>query len=160
MKSVLVMVPGGIEEIEEAYAVVRPDALQLHGHCLPEAEEIKAVTPGAALIRGIILSGGEASGVVEEVASFDAVLLDTHVPGKHGGTGVVHDWDTSRRICEEIRPRRLILAGGLRPSNVLEAIKKVKPYAVDVSTGVEADTGVKSPGKIRDFIERVREAKD
>ena len=157
-KSVLVMVPGCIDEIAEAYEAARPDALQLHGRGLPEAEEIREAAPGAALIRGISPKGGEAYWAVEEAASFDAVLLDTHVPGRHGGTGIIHDWENSRRICEEIRPKRLILAGGLTPSNVQEAIRTVRPYAVDVSTGVEASPGIKSPEKMRDFIERVREA--
>ncbi len=87
----------------------------------------------------------------------DAILLDTFVPGKHGGTGMIHDWEASRRICRDMQPRRLILAGGLRPTNVQEAIRVVRPYAVDVSTGVESSPGVKSAEKMRDFIERVRE---
>jgi phosphoribosylanthranilate isomerase len=157
VKSVLVMVPNCIDEIAEAYKAVRPDALQLHGHGLPSVEEIKEAAPGAALIRGISLKQGEAAMTVENAASFDAVLLDTYVPGKHGGTGMIHDWETSRRICKEIRPKRLILAGGLKSSNVQEAIRTVRPYAVDVSTGVEAGPGVKSPEKMKNFIERVRE---
>jgi phosphoribosylanthranilate isomerase len=157
-KSVLVMVPGCIKEIEEAYEVVRPDALQIHGHDLPSSK-IREAAPRAALIRGISLKKGEASMVVKEAASFDAVLLDTYVPGKHGGTGMIHDWETSRRICKDVRPKRFILAGGLRPANVQEAIRKVRPYAVDVSTGVEASPGVKSPEKMRDFVDRVKETR-
>ena len=70
---------------------------------------------------------------------------------------MIHDWEASRRICRDMQPRRLILAGGLRPSNVQEAIRVVRPYAVDVSTGVESSPGVKSAEKMREFIERVRE---
>lgn len=155
-KAVLVMVPGCISEIAEAWKAVRPDALQVHGHGLPSVEEIREVAPGATLIRGIKLEMGEALNNVE-AAAFDAILLDTFVPGKHGGTGMIHDWEASRRICRDMQPRRLILAGGLRPSNVQEAIRVVRPYAVDVSTGVESSPGVKSAEKMRDFIERVRE---
>ena len=155
-KAVLVMVPGCISEIAEAWKAVRPDALQVHGHGLPSVEEIREVAPGAALIRGIRLERGEALNNVE-AAAFDAILLDTFVPGKHGGTGMIHDWEASRRICRDMQPRRLILAGGLRPTNVQEAIRVVRPYAVDVSTGVESSPGVKSAEKMRNFIERVRE---
>ena len=155
-KAVLVMVPGCISEIAEAWKAVRPDALQVHGHGLPSVEEIREVAPGATLIRGIRLEMGEALNNVE-AAAFDAILLDTFVPGKHGGTGMIHDWEASRRICRDMQPRRLILAGGLRPTNVQEAIRVVRPYAVDVSTGVESSPGVKSAEKMRDFIERVRE---
>jgi phosphoribosylanthranilate isomerase len=155
-KAVLVMVPGCISEIAEAWKAVRPDALQVHGHGLPSVEEIREVAPGATLIRGIRLEMGEALNNVE-AAAFDAILLDTFVPGKHGGTGMIHDWKASGRICRDMQPRRLILAGGLRPSNVQEAIRVVRPYAVDVSTGVESSPGVKSAEKMRNFIERVRE---
>ena len=155
-KTVLVMVPNCISEIAEAWKAVGPDALQVHGHGLPSVEEIREVVPGANLIRGIRLERGEALNNVE-AAAFDAILLDTFVPGKHGGTGMIHDWEVSRRICRDMQPRRLILAGGLRSSNVQEAIRVVRPYAVDVSTGVESSPGVKSAEKMRDFIERVRE---
>lgn len=155
-KTVLVMVPNCISEIAEAWKAVRPDALQVHGHGLPSVEEIREVAPGATLIMGIRLERGEALNNVE-AAAFDAILLDTFVPGKHGGTGMIHDWEASRRICRDMQPRRLILAGGLRPTNVQEAIRVVRPYAVDVSTGVESSPGVKSAEKMRDFIERVRE---
>jgi phosphoribosylanthranilate isomerase len=140
----------------EAWKAVRPDTLQVHGHGLPSVEEIRERAPGATLIRGISLERGEALRA-DEAAAFDAILLDTFVPGKHGGTGMIHDWEASRRICRDMQPRRLILAGGLRPSNVQEAIRVVKPYAVDVSTGVESSPGVKSAEKMREFIERVRE---
>jgi phosphoribosylanthranilate isomerase len=155
-KAVLVMVPGCISEIVEAWEAVRPDALQVHGHGLQSVEEIREAAPGATLIRGIRLERGEALNNLE-AAAFDAILLDTFVPGKHGGTGMIHDWEASRRICRDMRPRRLILAGGLRPSNVQEAIRVVRPYAVDVSTGVESSPGVKSAEKMKGFIERVRE---
>jgi phosphoribosylanthranilate isomerase len=155
-KAVLVMVPGCISEIAEAWEAVRPDALQVHGHGLPSVEEIREVAKGATLIRGIRLERGEALNNIE-ASAFDAILLDTFVPGKHGGTGMIHDWEASRRICRDMQPRRLILAGGLRPSNVQEAIRVVRPYAVDVSTGVESSPGVKSAEKMRDFIEKVRE---
>jgi phosphoribosylanthranilate isomerase len=157
-KAILVMVPGDIGEITEAWKVIRPNALQIHGHSLPSVEKIREAAPGASLIKGISLKRGEVLKAGESVA-FDAVLLDTFVPGKLGGTGMSHDWEASGRICRNMRPRRLILAGGLRTSNVQEAIRAVRPYAVDVSTGVESSPGIKSAEKMRDFIERVREVR-
>ncbi|MDM7912045.1 MAG: phosphoribosylanthranilate isomerase, partial [Methanotrichaceae archaeon] len=84
----------------------------------------------------------------------DAVLLDTVVNGKLGGTGAVHDWDRSAEIVRSLKVP-VILAGGLNPRNVAEAIKKVRPYAVDASSGLETG-GKKDQEKIRSFIREVR----
>ena len=91
-------------------------------------------------------------------ARCDAVLTDSCVPGAHGGTGIPHDWAVSRAIRERIAPTPLILAGGLTPGNVRAAIETVRPYAVDVSSGVEIRPGIKDHAKIRAFIEAVTEA--
>lgn len=77
-----------------------------------------------------------------------AIIMDAHVPGIYGGTGTVGDWDIAEQFA---RRYRLILAGGLTPENVRAAILRVKPFAVDVSSGVETN-GVKDPEKIRSFI--------
>lgn len=81
-----------------------------------------------------------------------AVIMDAHVPGIYGGTGTVGDWEIAEQFA---RRYRLILAGGLNPENVVDAITKVKPYAVDVSSGVETD-GVKDVDKIRAFIRNAK----
>ena len=155
--SVLVMVPGDLDDLTEAYHAIKPDILQVHGDGVPRVEEIREVIPGATLIKGIRSESGEALRAVEEAAGFDAVLLDTFSPGRHGGTGMIHDWRISEKISKNLGPRRLILAGGLNPSNVQEAIRTVRPYAVDVSTGVESSPGIKDHEKIASFIENVRE---
>lgn len=77
-----------------------------------------------------------------------SVIVDAHVPGVYGGTGTVGDWDTAAIIARRFRT---FLAGGLTPANVGNAINKVRPYAVDVSTGVET-AGKKDEQKIREFI--------
>jgi phosphoribosylanthranilate isomerase len=130
--------------------------LQLHGEGAPNADEIRAVISRADLIRGVTLNPGEVQSDVQEAEFFDAVLLDTFVPGVYGGTGITHDWETARELCHITGHNRLILAGGLNPSNVQKAIRKVRPYAVDVSTGVESSPGVKDPRKIEFFIKQVR----
>lgn len=89
-----------------------------------------------------------------EFAAGRGLLLDAYRPGVPGGTGETFDWD---RIPPELAPR-IILAGGLDPHNVGEAVRRVRPYAVDVSGGVEMEKGVKDPARIKAFIEEVRRA--
>lgn len=82
----------------------------------------------------------------------DGILMDTSVAGRYGGTGETFDWNILDGV---ILDGKLILAGGLTPHNVCSAIAKVKPYAVDVSSGVETD-GFKDYQKMKEFVERVR----
>jgi len=84
----------------------------------------------------------------------DAYLLDTYSIGKQGGTGKTFDWEIAKEVRRFGVP--IILSGGLNPKNVVQAIIKVKPYAVDVSSGVEKEIGVKDYQKLRDFIRKVR----
>ena len=85
----------------------------------------------------------------------DAVLLDAYVAGEWGGTGHTFDWALARRTRAAVR--RLFLAGGLNSDNVAEAVAAVRPYAVDVCSGVETSPGRKSHELLRRFVERVRE---
>ncbi|AGK98280.1 phosphoribosylanthranilate isomerase [Clostridium pasteurianum] len=87
--------------------------------------------------------------------NIEAVVLDSSVKGTEGGTGISFDWNVISKLNIE---KNLILAGGLNTDNVIEAINKVKPFAVDVSSGVETD-GVKDFNKIKTFIEKVRNIK-
>ncbi len=91
--------------------------------------------------------------------TFDAVLLDSFSKGQYGGTGKTHDWTLSRQIKEAVAPVPVILAGGLKPENVKEAILAVEPYAVDVASGVEASPGVKDHMKVRAFVENAKQIK-
>lgn len=89
--------------------------------------------------------------VLASVSGADALLLDAHKPGQWGGTGQTMDWGLAREIVSA-SPIPVVLAGGLRPENVAEAIERVGPYAVDVSSGVEVGPGVKDRARIRAFI--------
>ena len=84
----------------------------------------------------------------------DAILLDSYSAGERGGTGETFDWDVALEVSRLIPV--LYLAGGLTPENVGDAIKKVKPYAVDVCSGIEAEPGKKDPEKLRRFINAVK----
>lgn len=88
----------------------------------------------------------------QQFRSGRGILLDAYRPGVPGGTGETFDWD---RIPLALAPR-VVLAGGLNADNVAEAVRRVTPFAVDVSGGVEESPGIKSPQKIKRFIEQVR----
>ena len=97
----------------------------------------------------------EGTDLVEYAGRFSrakALLLDAHVPGQRGGTGQTFDWAAIPRDL----PLPLILSGGLTVQNVGRAVREVRPWAVDVSSGVEASRGVKDPAKIVEFIRSVR----
>lgn len=86
-----------------------------------------------------------------------SVILDSFVQGALGGTGRTCDWDTARTLVEDAA-NPIILAGGLTPDNVAEALAKVLPYGVDVSSGVEESPGIKDPQKMRSFFQAVYHA--
>ena len=92
---------------------------------------------------------------VLELPGTGAILLDAFVAGAFGGTGHKVDWDTAAAVVA-LTSRKVILAGGLTPDNVGEAIRVVRPYAVDVSSGVESAPGIKDHGKVRAFLDAVR----
>ena len=84
------------------------------------------------------------------------ILLDAKVPGAMpGGTGSSFDWALAREVAKE---RKLTLAGGLRPENVADAIRSVRPYRVDVASGVEREPGVKDPARVAAFVRAARGA--
>ncbi len=85
-------------------------------------------------------------------ADASGILLDTYVPGLAGGTGQSFDW----RQAPQQAAKPLILAGGLTPENVADAVRTVRPYAVDVSGGVELSKGIKDPAKVAAFIKGVK----
>jgi phosphoribosylanthranilate isomerase len=156
VQSVLVSVFDTVDQLETLCSCVAPDAVQVAGTLARDAigEQLR----GIRVIQAIAVN--DEVDVLPFAAHCDAVLTDSCVPGAHGGTGKPHNWNVSRAIRELIAPTPLILAGGLTPGNVRAAIKTVRPYAVDVSSGVEARAGMKDPAKIRAFIEAVKEASD
>ena len=90
----------------------------------------------------------------------DRVLIDSKIGAALGGTGVSFDWDAAQTVFAEAAPElKLIVAGGLRPENVADAIQRLSPWGVDVASGVESEPGKKSPEKLAAFISKARESK-
>jgi len=103
---------------------------------------------------------GEISGSEDSRPALDALFLDSGSPLQPGGTGKTFDWRKALPIAEGVRQGglKLVVAGGLTPGNVAEAMAILRPWGVDVSSGVEARPGKKDPEKVRAFIRAVREA--
>jgi phosphoribosylanthranilate isomerase len=152
-KSVAVVAPRGVEEAVELASRTGADILQVHGSL--QSEELAELKGRVhQKLVAAVAGGSELEKVQSYARSADAVLLDSMVNGKLGGTGTAHDWDQSAEIARSLSVP-MILAGGLNPSNVVEAILKVRPYAVDVSSGAETG-GKKDAEKIRSFVRAVR----
>lgn len=138
-------------ELGEMLDAVPLDLLQFHGDESPESCEgyhrpyIKALR---------VKPGDDIAAQVALYKNASGVLLDTYVPGIPGGTGEAFDWS----LVPEGLSKPIILAGGLTAENVAQAIARVRPYAVDVSGGVEAAKGIKDAQKIRAFMQAVRAA--
>lgn len=130
---------------------VRPQLLQFHGDESPAY----CAAFGMPYIKAVrVRAGVDLLQYARLFATAKGLLLDAFVEGNHGGTGAVFDWSLIPR--EFSMP--LVLAGGLDPGNVGEAVRRVRPWAVDVSSGVEASKGIKDAAKVAAFIRGVRNA--
>ncbi len=127
------------------------NTVQLHGDESPEL--VERLHPLRVIKAVRVADSSDLEGL--ERYRVDAFLLDTRVPGMKGGTGLTFDWSLAVEVARRFP---IILAGGLNPQNVADAIRQVHPYAVDVSSGVEAAPGKKDPLKVSAFIENVRSA--
>jgi phosphoribosylanthranilate isomerase len=150
---VVVLMPETVDEVASVCGRLNPDGIQLHGSETPEfVREVKE-NVGCNIIKAIHVGGDVDLDYVKAVAEYaDMLLLDTKAGDRVGGTGLTHDYTTDREI-KELTGKRIILSGGLNPDNVVEAVKAVKPYAVDASSGVESEPGVKDLLKVSRFIE-------
>lgn len=136
-------------EVEKILSHVPLQMLQFHGS-EDEADCRKYRRPFIKALR--MKEGLDMKVTMAEYPSASGFLLDTYVEGEPGGTGQTFDWQRFPRESE----RSLILAGGLTPQNVAEAIKMSRPYGLDVSGGVESSPGVKSEELIRAFVEKAK----
>ena len=153
---VALVVNASLEEAQRIAALPFIDALQFHGD-EDAAYCAKFAATGKTFIKALrIRKEEDLQGI--DAFSTKHVLIDAHVAGLFGGTGVRVDLGLATLLRERFPGLTLVLAGGLRPDNVAEAVRSVRPFAVDVSSGVELTPGKKDPGLLRGFISAVRNA--
>ena len=137
-------------QVAQVIGRVRPGVLQFHGEEAPEfCAEFGVPFVKACRVR----EGVDLLKYLRPFSRAAAWLLDSHV-AEYGGVGESFDW----ALAPAVRERPIILSGGLGPANVMEAIRRVKPWGVDVSSGVESAKGIKDARKIAAFIAEVRNA--
>jgi len=137
--------------VHEVLATVKPGLLQFHG----AESDAWCAQFGHPFLKAIAM--GEGASALPRLRQFpqaSALLLDGHAGGEAGGTGRAFDWS----LLPEALAQPVMLAGGLHPGNVGEAIRRVRPWAVDVASGVEASPGIKDPARLKAFVRAVREA--
>lgn len=138
------------ETVNQVSRFCRLGVVQLHGDETPDyCRKIEQRVMKAFRVRSLIC--------LDPITGYHpaAFLLDAYSPSFYGGTGTSFNWEIAREAVQ--RGHKIVLAGGLTTDNVAEAIRQVRPYAVDVSSGVESAPGTKDPDKVRRFI---RTAKD
>ncbi len=154
VSSVIVVEPESVAEAANLALDTGADVIQVNDSLsFEDLATLKEMVPTRVVATVPARPGGlDHARRMAEVA--DAILLDSLEEGKLGGTGTVHDWNLSADLVRKVDVP-VILAGGLNPENVAAAIKTVRPYAVDVSSGVETD-GAKDPEKIEAFLREVK----
>ncbi len=155
-----VFVDAPLAEIERTMQMAGLDLAQLHGD--EPAAQVQALS-GRAFKALRLRPGDEIEAdalsylsVAPDAAWVPQLLVDAYHPGAYGGTGQTGDWRLAHVLAR--RCERLLLAGGLTPDNVAQAIAEVRPWGVDVSSGVEASPGRKDHGRVRAFIAAARAA--
>ncbi|ELZ03060.1 phosphoribosylanthranilate isomerase [Natrialba aegyptia] len=136
---------------------VEPDAVQVHGSLEPTELGSLHETIDADLIAAVDAGEMDASLVGEYAEAVDALIVDSAGEDGGGGTGETHDWDRTRTVTNALETP-VILAGGLTPENVADAVRAVDPFAVDVASGVETAGGSKDTDAVRSFVDRARHA--
>ena len=168
-RPVLVLATHPVDEIVEIARLCQPRALQVHGEESPQtmALLVEQLSPSAEIWRGLAVapseedqpqSAEESLALIEQLAQIGVrrIVLDTRVQGKMGGTGVTCDCPTAAVIIRD-SPLPVMLAGGLGPDNVVEAIKATGATGLDMATGVESSPGRKDPRKLRALAAALRQ---
>lgn len=151
-----VFVNSPLVEVQSIMREVDLDLAQLHGD---ESVEMIAQLNGRGFkaLRPQSVEAAENQAKTYAAASEPALLIDAYREGEYGGTGQVGDWSLAAQIA---RQYPILLAGGLTPENVAEAIRQVRPWGVDVASGVEATPGKKDAAKMRAFVANAKSATD
>jgi len=132
---------------------LRLDAAQLHGDETPQT--VADVAESVPVFKAFRVDPQFSLSTLDKYPGANTFLLDAAHTGQYGGTGRTTDWALARRAA---LAHRIILAGGLKVENVAAAIRVVRPFAVDVASGVESKPGKKDHGRLREFIQEVRRA--
>lgn len=148
-----VFVDAHLDEVAATAEALDLTLVQLHGDEGPSYCAEVARRTGAKVIKAARVRDRADVRALHAFAATDFHLLDAYAPGRPGGTGETFSWELAR---EHPRDRPLILSGGLTPDNVADAIAAVRPFAVDVASGVELAPGVKDPAKMAAFAQAVR----
>ncbi len=141
-------------DVLEILSYAHLDFAQLHGDETPEECEYVGANRVIKVFR--LKSEEEVEKIGPYVGKVRAILLDTYDSKVYGGTGKPFDWKVALKVKERFPEFPLILSGGLNPENVKRAVEIVKPYAVDVSSGVEAEPGVKDGEKVKAFVRNAK----
>ena len=149
VSTTLVLMPDSPEHAVELAQVVKPDVVQLHGVFDPEELQYVRAESGCKVVPVVDCDDESLAHEYDDVA--DAVLVDSTSEDGAGGTGETHDWERTRDLARDL-DSPVVLAGGLTPENVAEAVATVDPFAVDVASGVESSGGVKDPGAVEAFV--------
>ena len=137
--------------IREIASLCGLDVIQLHGDEVPQQCEMD----GYRVVKALRVRDEQSLSAADEY-SVAALLLDAWAPDQYGGTGRTFNWQLASRLA---RRRVVVLAGGLTPENVAAAVDEVRPYGVDVSSGVESSPGCKDPAKMAAFIANAKNAR-
>lgn len=142
------------DEVVRTMDAVGLDVAQLHGHETPEyCRQLMNRVGVRTIFKGVGMTNNGSVDIVD----FDpgiVMLVDAHDPERFGGTGKTVNWDSAREIAAA---RRTILAGGLNAANIKLAVRSVRPYGVDVSSGVESAPGVKDANRLRTLFEALHD---
>jgi len=138
-------------DINSLRAFVRFDTAQLHGDETPDI--VSRVASTLPVIKAFRVDANFPLATLDRYSDAFAFLLDAARAGQYGGTGQTTDWEFARRAAAS---RRIILSGGLKVENVAEAIRVVRPYGVDVASGLEIKPGKKDHARLKEFIDEVR----
>jgi phosphoribosylanthranilate isomerase len=152
--SVLVTMPDTVSRAVELVEQVEPDAVQLHGNLRPDAVSAVGERVPSKVLAAVDATDADVTAYADAA---DALLVDSVDEQGGGGTGETHDWERTAALVAEL-DAPVILAGGLGPANVAEAVETVRPFAVDVASGVEREGGVKDHDAVRQFVERAESA--
>ncbi len=151
VKAVGIFVNAPAVEVAALCKLLKLDFAQLHGDETPET--VAELARSLPVFKAFRVEPDFHLATLDEYPEAFAFLFDAAHTGQYGGTGRTTDWDVARRAAVD---RRIILAGGLNVENVAAAVRIVRPYAVDVASGVESKPGKKDHGRMREFIQEVR----